>query len=179
MLDSASKIYQHHLKKHLLSMASRTNATPLPPLSESYGVRLPPQKYCLTGVDFDLVPNKPPQSEMDISMDGSKGAGDEDGDEDDEDEDEDGEEQGGEGEDSTMDLFGLDAAVRMDEEEAGGGGNEWNGSGEEENDDNEALFEDDAEDGDEEMPAAAATSETNGAQVGEKRKLNPEDEDYD
>jgi len=33
---------------------------PLPPVSEVFGLRLPPTKDCLTSVNFDLVPNQPP-----------------------------------------------------------------------------------------------------------------------
>jgi transcription initiation factor TFIID subunit 9B len=33
---------------------------PLPAVSEVFGVRLPPQSECLTNVDFNLIPNKPP-----------------------------------------------------------------------------------------------------------------------
>lgn len=43
-----------------MSLASQTNAVPLPPVPEVFGVRLPPANECLTSVDFDLVPNKPP-----------------------------------------------------------------------------------------------------------------------
>lgn len=44
----------------MLSLAAQTNATPLPSVPEVFGVRLPPASECLTSVDFDLVPNKPP-----------------------------------------------------------------------------------------------------------------------
>ena len=43
-----------------MQLATQTNAIPLPPIPEVFGVRLPPLKDCLTSVDFDLVPNKPP-----------------------------------------------------------------------------------------------------------------------
>lgn len=33
---------------------------PLPAVPEVFGVRLPPAADCLTAVDFDLIPNKPP-----------------------------------------------------------------------------------------------------------------------
>lgn len=36
------------------------NAVPLSAVPEVFGVRLPPSPDCLTSVDFDLVPNKPP-----------------------------------------------------------------------------------------------------------------------
>ncbi|QRV73083.1 Transcription initiation factor IID, 31kD subunit [Ceratobasidium sp. AG-Ba] len=47
-------------KEHLLALATKTNAQPLPSVSDTYGVRLPPAKQALTSVDFDIVPNKPP-----------------------------------------------------------------------------------------------------------------------
>ena len=42
------------------SLATQTNAIPLPSVPEVFGVRLPPTSECLASVDFDLVPNKPP-----------------------------------------------------------------------------------------------------------------------
>ncbi|KAG1892635.1 transcription initiation factor IID, 31kD subunit-domain-containing protein [Suillus subluteus] len=47
-------------KEYILSLASQTNATPLPSVPEVFGVRLPPASETLTAVNFDLVPNKPP-----------------------------------------------------------------------------------------------------------------------
>ncbi|KAF9057733.1 transcription initiation factor IID, 31kD subunit-domain-containing protein [Panaeolus papilionaceus] len=47
-------------KEYILSLASEVNSVPLPAVPEVFGVRLPPQSECLTAVDFDLVPNKPP-----------------------------------------------------------------------------------------------------------------------
>lgn len=41
-------------------MASQINALPLPAVPEVFGVRLPQPSECLTSVDFDLIPNKPP-----------------------------------------------------------------------------------------------------------------------
>lgn len=41
-------------------MANEVNAAPLPAVPEVFGVRLPPQSECLTNVDFNLIPNKPP-----------------------------------------------------------------------------------------------------------------------
>lgn len=49
-------------KEHLLSLASQTNATPLPAVPEVFGVRLPPASETLTSVNFELVSNKPPPS---------------------------------------------------------------------------------------------------------------------
>ncbi|TFK29283.1 TFIID-31kDa-domain-containing protein [Coprinopsis marcescibilis] len=47
-------------KEYTLSLATEVNAAPLPPVPEVFGVRLPPASECLSSVDFDLVPNKPP-----------------------------------------------------------------------------------------------------------------------
>lgn len=46
--------------QYMLSLAAQTNAAPLPSVPEVFGVRLPPFSECLTNVDFDLVPNRPP-----------------------------------------------------------------------------------------------------------------------
>ncbi|KAG5341842.1 Transcription initiation factor TFIID subunit 9B [Termitomyces sp. J132] len=48
-------------KEYILSLATQVNATPLPAVPEIFGVRLPQASDCLTAIDFDLVPNKPPQ----------------------------------------------------------------------------------------------------------------------
>lgn len=48
------------MHQYLLSLAAQTNSTPLPPVAEVFGVRLPPTKDCLTSVNFDIVPNHPP-----------------------------------------------------------------------------------------------------------------------
>ena len=44
----------------MLTLASQTNAIPLPSVPEVFGVRLPASAHCLTNVNFDLIPNKPP-----------------------------------------------------------------------------------------------------------------------
>lgn len=41
-------------------MATQVNSTPLPSVPEVFGVRLPQPADCLTSIDFDLVPHKPP-----------------------------------------------------------------------------------------------------------------------
>lgn len=33
---------------------------PLPLIPEKYGIRLPADKYCLTGINFSIVPDAPP-----------------------------------------------------------------------------------------------------------------------
>ncbi|KAL6298113.1 transcription initiation factor IID, 31kD subunit-domain-containing protein [Sparassis latifolia] len=47
-------------KEYTLSLATQANSMPLPAAPEVFGVRLPPSSECLTAVDFDLIPNKPP-----------------------------------------------------------------------------------------------------------------------
>jgi transcription initiation factor TFIID subunit 9B len=46
--------------QYILSLATEVNAEPLPAVPEVFGVRLPQISECLTSVDFDLVPTKPP-----------------------------------------------------------------------------------------------------------------------
>ncbi|THH20136.1 hypothetical protein EW146_g1142 [Bondarzewia mesenterica] len=47
-------------QEYTLSLATQTNAQPLPAVPETFGLRLPPPNECLTAVDFDIIPNKPP-----------------------------------------------------------------------------------------------------------------------
>ncbi|KAJ7742419.1 transcription initiation factor IID, 31kD subunit-domain-containing protein [Mycena maculata] len=47
-------------KEYILSLASEVNAVPLPAVPEVFGVRMPQASDCLTSIDFDLIPNKPP-----------------------------------------------------------------------------------------------------------------------
>lgn len=44
-------------KSTLLNLAGTLNSTPLPPISDRYGLRLPPREQCLTGVNFNIVPD--------------------------------------------------------------------------------------------------------------------------
>ncbi|KAH9062198.1 TFIID-domain-containing protein [Lactarius vividus] len=50
-------------KEYTLSLATQVNAQSLPTVPEVFGLRLPPANECLTAVDFDLVPNRPPPEE--------------------------------------------------------------------------------------------------------------------
>lgn len=52
----------------LLSLASSLNSVPLPPVSNRFGIRLPPPEHCLTNVNFALVPDAPPASQFGDSM---------------------------------------------------------------------------------------------------------------
>ncbi|KAJ7667842.1 transcription initiation factor IID, 31kD subunit-domain-containing protein [Mycena polygramma] len=47
-------------KEYILSLASDVNAVALPAVPEVFGVRMPQATECLTSIDFDLIPNKPP-----------------------------------------------------------------------------------------------------------------------
>ncbi|ORY81487.1 transcription initiation factor IID, 31kD subunit-domain-containing protein [Protomyces lactucae-debilis] len=42
-------------KEFLLELAGERNRRALPPVSAGYGLRLPPEKYCLTAVNWDLL----------------------------------------------------------------------------------------------------------------------------
>ncbi|KAJ1674649.1 Transcription initiation factor TFIID subunit 9 [Spiromyces aspiralis] len=42
----------------LLELATERNKQPLPLIPEKYGVRLPPEKHTLTGINFQIVPEK-------------------------------------------------------------------------------------------------------------------------
>jgi transcription initiation factor TFIID subunit 9B len=64
----------------LLNLASTVNRQPLPPIPESYGIRLPPERERLTAVNFDIVPRTTDglkQEENGVKAGGS-GLGDED-----------------------------------------------------------------------------------------------------
>ncbi|OBZ76121.1 Lysophospholipid acyltransferase [Grifola frondosa] len=47
-------------KEYIHSLATQTNSVPLPVVPEVFGVRLPNPSDCLTSVNFDLIPTKPP-----------------------------------------------------------------------------------------------------------------------
>lgn len=47
-------------KEFLLELAQEKNKMPLPLIPEKYGIRLPADKYCLTGINFSIVPDAPP-----------------------------------------------------------------------------------------------------------------------
>ncbi|KDN53553.1 TFIID-31kDa-domain-containing protein [Tilletiaria anomala UBC 951] len=47
-------------KEMLLSLATSLNTMPLPPISDSHGVRLPPRQHRLTNINFNILPNAPP-----------------------------------------------------------------------------------------------------------------------
>ncbi|KAK9367169.1 transcription initiation factor IID, 31kD subunit-domain-containing protein [Lipomyces kononenkoae] len=41
-------------KELMLELAQERNRRPLPPVGQTYGIRLPPEKYCLTAKDLDI-----------------------------------------------------------------------------------------------------------------------------
>ncbi|KAI8370027.1 transcription initiation factor IID, 31kD subunit-domain-containing protein, partial [Choanephora cucurbitarum] len=47
-------------KEFLLELAQEKNKQPLPLIPEKYGIRLPADKHCLTGINFSIVPDAPP-----------------------------------------------------------------------------------------------------------------------
>lgn len=151
-----------------MSLAERTNAIPLDPIPETFGVRLPPAKHCLTGINFDLVPNKKLQS--------NASDGDEEEDDDDDDDDRMDEEAGSRVPSEGALAVDLDGGVRMEEDE-----NDSNGSAD---DDPDGLFDDDGDEEEGEMALVDIDALNGlvgmaGPQAGEKRKVNPEDDDYD
>ncbi|GES93683.1 transcription initiation factor TFIID subunit 9 [Rhizophagus clarus] len=63
-------------QEFLAQLAKERNREPLPPVPEKYGLRLPPDRHCLTAVNFQLIPEPPPgflqkeetQSNIEISQ---------------------------------------------------------------------------------------------------------------
>ncbi|KAF9977545.1 Transcription initiation factor TFIID subunit 9 [Actinomortierella ambigua] len=47
-------------KEFLLELAEAKNRVPLPLIPDKYGIRLPPERHCLTAVNFQLIPELPP-----------------------------------------------------------------------------------------------------------------------
>jgi len=178
-------------KDFLLSLGAKTNAKPLPPVPEVFGVRLPPAKHCLTAVDFDLIPNKPPpglvrQEEEEEEEENSGSEGSDDGihglplpGDDDDLEMADGA--------ANMDLFAMPGEGELPREDLGqpvepAADAPGNDEGEPQEDDDLFGEEDDDEDvtgGDDAAGRADYHPMPNGIGVGEKRKASDEDDDYD
>ena len=59
-------------KDALLSLASSLNGIPLPPISDKYGIKLPPAQHCLTNVNFSIIPNPPPEDGSDEDAPGDE-----------------------------------------------------------------------------------------------------------
>ena len=88
-------------KEFMLEQAQERNRVALPKVERGYGVLLPPEKYCLTGVGWGLKDEW--DSEEEVVEEGDGGAG------------------GGEEEDDET-MGGMDAAVGDEDEEEEGAG---------------------------------------------------------
>lgn len=151
-------------------------------------MRLPPTKQCLTAVDFDLVPNKPPPQAAPIEDDDQS---------EDEEEEEDDEEPIDVNEDHDMDmaegLFGMETdsnvpsasqQADMDQVDENAAASSLVPFEEEEEEDEGGLF-GDGDDDDEQMQTMDDIQGDTGLgglesmANGTKRRLEDEDEDYD
>ncbi|KAG1177844.1 hypothetical protein G6F70_002187 [Rhizopus microsporus] len=56
-------------KEFLLELAQEKNKAPLPLIPEKYGIRLPAEKHCLTGINFSIVPDAPKQQQSNVTLD--------------------------------------------------------------------------------------------------------------
>lgn len=70
-------LIQQPSKSTLLSLANTLNSTPLPPISDRFGLRLPPKEQCLTNVNFRIVPEPldDPDDDDDDENDAPNGPG--------------------------------------------------------------------------------------------------------
>lgn len=172
-------------------------------ISETYGVRLPPAKHCLTAVNFDLIPNKPPPQDPASSP--------EDDEDDEEDEDEEDDEAmdedppiamevdtpaaGAGAPDVSMemasaapDTLGLSTGIRMADDEAGEGDGEGalavveeeEGGGSDDDDDDDDsgddgnLFHDGDEDEEEDEDMEGAEASGSGAAAAPQTNGDPQ-----
>lgn len=184
--------------QYTLSLAQQVNSQPLPSVPEVFGVRLPPPSDCLTQVDFDLVPNKPPPGVKlyDEEIEEVDESDEEDGDEEDEDGDmepaaipdsiyqQQQQQQGQQGQGQRQvpvppPMGSLLSPADVDMMTPGGGapdeGSEGEGGG------GGGLFsggEEEEESGDEAMDVSMTAPDAPDAANGAKRKLVEED-DYD
>ncbi|CAI2166807.1 9874_t:CDS:2 [Funneliformis geosporum] len=55
-------------QEFLAQLAKERNKEPLPPVPEKYGLRLPPDRHCLTAVNFQLIPETQPVKPDDSSV---------------------------------------------------------------------------------------------------------------
>lgn len=74
----------YDVEQFIMTLATQTNSQPLPSVPETFGLRLPPASDCLTSVDFDLIPNRPPPAikQYDEEIEEIEESGSEDDDED-------------------------------------------------------------------------------------------------
>ena len=98
-------------KEFYIEVAQEKNRVALPPVSREWGMRLPPEQFCLTGVGWDL------KEEYDEIMDDAEHSKEDytASKEDRMEEDEVDEDNGGEGEGRMEDLFGNDNDGEMEE----------------------------------------------------------------
>ncbi|KAI9730363.1 MAG: Transcription initiation factor TFIID subunit 9 [Cirrosporium novae-zelandiae] len=99
-------------KEFLLELAQERNRVMLPKVERDYGVRLPPERYCLTGVGFHLKEEWESEGEDDGGEDGDEMGGEDAGDMNAEEE--------GEGDELMEDVFGT--SFVSEGGGAGGGG---------------------------------------------------------
>ncbi|KAG8852391.1 Transcription initiation factor TFIID subunit 9 [Tulasnella sp. 330] len=174
-------------KEFLLSLAAKTNVKALPPVPEVFGVRLPPAKHCLTAVDFDLIPNKPPPG---VSLNDQ-----EEGQSDDEEEGSEDYDGGGGGGDDGLapdDMEMTDGSINLfsmpgemsgagdDEQADEGGAGEEDLFGEADEEEDMAAMDDGGDlDLTDLTVSAAGRTMVNGIGVGEKRRADDDDDDYD
>jgi len=100
-------------KEFMLDIAQERNKIALPVVKRDWGVRLPPEQYCLTGVNWELLAEDEVEDE-----DEELEEGDDDGDNDDDDENNDLFDDVNDGDDTKMETDG----VKADEEEGDGDG---------------------------------------------------------
>lgn len=150
----------------MLNLAAQTNAIPLPSVPEVFGVRLPASAHCLTNVNFDLVPNKPPPSVKQY-------------DEEIEEIEEESEDEGVPGADGDVSMLGVQPTLsyRYDADMASPEPLAVVNAGDDTMDDDDGLFDgkDDDSEGDDAMESVIVPDI---ASNGVKRKLVEED-DYD
>lgn len=63
LVTDICSLFSRSSMKMLLALASSLNSVPLPPITDRYGMKLPPTQHCLTNVNFSIVPNPPPSGD--------------------------------------------------------------------------------------------------------------------
>ncbi|GAA5906897.1 hypothetical protein JCM6882_006860 [Rhodosporidiobolus microsporus] len=145
-------------KEFLLQLSTTVNATPLPPVPEVYGIRLPPAAQRLTAPNFSIVPRSAPLS---FPGGGAGGAG------------------GGDLEEEIASLMGGGAGgVEGSEGGSGAGGGLF---GDDDDDEDEDEDDEEMEDVTAGIGGSGAMSALSGggANGGLKRKAGDSDEEYD
>ncbi|KAI9748322.1 MAG: Transcription initiation factor TFIID subunit 9 [Lichina confinis] len=139
-LSIASRLhYQSSMslpKEFLLDLASERNRVALPPVRQEWGIRLPPEKYCLTGVGWGLKDDWDSDEDIEIGDaddeedEAAQGFATENGhNEDTKDENEDDNDEDDDDDDAAMeDIFGEDPGGQDGEGEAEAGTAEEDGA---------------------------------------------------